>query len=152
MGVNTILDADRVIVMALGEHKAEIVRRAVELDPTSAVTASYLQSHSNVEFVVDAAAGARLTAVEAPWSLESVDWTPELERRAVIWLCRRTDKPIHKLETSDFLVHHLIDLIHESGPIEHIRERVYGHLAETVTTRRGGNGKEVRSGLQSPSG
>jgi len=44
MGVGTILDANEIILMATGEHKAPIVRAAVEEPPTREVTASYLQS------------------------------------------------------------------------------------------------------------
>ncbi len=138
MGIGTIRDARRVIVMALGEHKADVVRRAVEEEPTSALPASYLQWHPRAEFVVDTAAAARLSAVVTPWKHGPVDWTPELERRAVIWLCEQTGKSIHKLETADFLQHHLIDLIQESGPIEHVRERVFDHLEQTFTTTPAG--------------
>src|SRR5207302_9606285 len=45
MGVGTILEARKVVIMAFGEHKAPIVRRAVEEEPTEAVSASFLQRH-----------------------------------------------------------------------------------------------------------
>src|SRR5271170_1094571 len=56
MGVRTILEARRVILMAWGQHKAEIVREAVEGPVTPQITASFLQEHDNVHFVVDMAA------------------------------------------------------------------------------------------------
>ena len=53
--------------MAWGENKADIVRDAVEGPETEAVSASFLQSHPDARFLVDAAAGenadARQTAV-----------------------------------------------------------------------------------------
>ncbi|MEO1997789.1 MAG: glucosamine-6-phosphate deaminase, partial [Planctomycetaceae bacterium] len=56
MGVRTILSAKKVIVVALGEHKAKVVRRAVEQEVTDEVTASFLQLHPNAVFALDKAA------------------------------------------------------------------------------------------------
>ncbi len=58
MGVATILDARRIVLMAWGRHKAEVVRAAVEGEVTSQVTASFLQEHDNAEFVLDHAAAS----------------------------------------------------------------------------------------------
>ncbi|MCL4168992.1 UNVERIFIED_CONTAM: hypothetical protein GTU68_019217, partial [Idotea baltica] len=60
MGVGTILSAKRIITIALGEHKASIVRKSVEEPANQHIVASYLQQHHDVEYVVDAAAAARL--------------------------------------------------------------------------------------------
>ncbi|MBZ0171073.1 MAG: glucosamine-6-phosphate deaminase, partial [Phycisphaerales bacterium] len=70
MGVGTILDAERVVLMAFGEHKAAIIRRAVEGEVTSTVAASFLQGHAGATFVLDGAAAAELTRFRAPWLLE----------------------------------------------------------------------------------
>src|SRR5437660_3815461 len=43
MGVGTILEARRIVIMAFGEHKSRIVQRAVEGDMTDAIAASFLQ-------------------------------------------------------------------------------------------------------------
>ena len=61
MGVRTILDARRIVLLAWGQHKAEIVRAAVEGPVTSQVTASFLQEHDQVLFVLDQAAAGALT-------------------------------------------------------------------------------------------
>ena len=53
MGVRTILEARRVVLMAWGQHKAEIVREAAEGPVTPQVTASFLQEHDQVHFVID---------------------------------------------------------------------------------------------------
>ncbi|MEZ6057080.1 MAG: glucosamine-6-phosphate deaminase [Planctomycetaceae bacterium] len=137
MGLGTILSARRIMLMALGENKSKIVQKSVEAPPTSAIAASFLQEHPAAEFVVDAAAAAALTAVQSPWLVDCLDWTPAFERRAVIWLAQTVGKPILKLESKDFHEHHLSDLVHESGPIEHIRQRVFDHLAETICTTPG---------------
>ena len=60
MGVGTILDAKRCILLATGEGKAEIIARAVEGPITSMVTASALQLHPKATVIVDEAAAAHL--------------------------------------------------------------------------------------------
>jgi glucosamine-6-phosphate deaminase len=107
MGVGSILDARRVVLLAFGEHKAPIVHRAVEEPPSSHVSASALQQHPDAKFVLDQSAAAKLTRFEAPWlvgPLESMDlaWTPELTRKAVIWLAFKLGKPILKLTDEDY--------------------------------------------------
>src|SRR5205085_2521082 len=87
MGVGTIMEARKIVIMAFGEHKAPIVRRAVEEDITDAVTASFLKKHNDTEFILDHAAAGQLTPIRLPWVLGPVHWTPSLIRRAVIWLC-----------------------------------------------------------------
>jgi glucosamine-6-phosphate deaminase len=132
MGVGTILSARKVIVMALGEHKAPVVKRALEGPETPEIVASFLQSHPNVEFALDAAAAAELTPVKTPWTYERVDWTTHMERRAVIWLSQKVKKPILKLEAKDFQEHHLTDLVHECGPVERIRHRAFDDMQATL--------------------
>ncbi len=138
MGVGTILNAKKIILMALGEHKARIVSRAVEGEVTDEVTASFLQKHPHSEFVVDEAAASGLTAIMTPWLVRRVDWTAQLEKRAVIWLSQQTGKPLLKLAIEDFLEHHLHDLLREAGPIESIRQRIFDGLLHGICTRPAG--------------
>lgn len=58
-GLGTISDADRVILMAFGDAKAEALAAAVDGPVTAAVPASILQTHPNALVVADQAA-ARL--------------------------------------------------------------------------------------------
>ena len=102
MGVGSILAAKKIIIMALGEHKAPVVKRAAEDEVTDEVSASFLQTHTNSLFAVDSAAAAELTAVKTPWIVGNIEWTPQLEKKAVIWLTKEVDKPLLKLETEDF--------------------------------------------------
>ncbi|MEX2286132.1 MAG: glucosamine-6-phosphate deaminase [Planctomycetaceae bacterium] len=139
MGVQTILSAKKIIALAFGEHKTTVVRRAVEGSVTPEITASYLQEHRNATFVLDRAAAAELTAVATPWLVGRVDWTPVLEKRAVIWLAQQTIKPLLKLEDRDFVEHHLHDLVREFGPTESIRQRVFDSLMNGICPRPGGN-------------
>ncbi|MFN0198859.1 MAG: glucosamine-6-phosphate deaminase [Planctomycetaceae bacterium] len=138
MGVGTILSARKIIIMALGEHKANIVRRAVEGDVSPDVTASYLQTHPHCIFAVDEAAASNLTSVSTPWLVGHVNWTSEMEKKAVIWLSQRVNKPLLKLETRDFLENHLHELIHDRGPIDAIRQRVFQNLLAGICTEPAG--------------
>ena len=53
MGIDTIMRANRIILMAWGEEKAHIVQRVVEGEITDQVPASYLQAHQNIDVVID---------------------------------------------------------------------------------------------------
>jgi glucosamine-6-phosphate deaminase len=138
MGISTILAARKIIIMALGEHKAGIVRRTVEEDPSPRVPATYLQDHPQVTFVIDIAAASRLTAIETPWMVGRVNWTPQLERKAVIGLARELNKPLQKLRESDFIEHHLHDLLRQRGPVGAIRDRVFAGLLNGISTHPAG--------------
>jgi glucosamine-6-phosphate deaminase len=59
MGVATILEAKRVVLMARGASKKEIVHRAISGEVGPDVPASFLQKHGNVGwFLDDDAAGS----------------------------------------------------------------------------------------------
>ena len=64
MGVGTILDSRRCVLLVTGAAKAAILARAVEGPITSMVTASALQLHPRCQVVVDEAAAAELQGVE----------------------------------------------------------------------------------------
>ncbi len=60
MGVGTILDARRVILVATGSEKAEIIAKAVEGPVTSMISATALQLHPKCTVIVDEAAATKL--------------------------------------------------------------------------------------------
>src|SRR5579862_7337181 len=64
MGVGTIIEARRCLMLATGESKAEVIARAVEGPITSMVTASALQLHPRCTVVVDEEAAVELTEKE----------------------------------------------------------------------------------------
>src|SRR5256714_15463149 len=86
MGIATILEAREIAILATGEHKAAIVRRAVEGEIDHEVAATFLQHHPSTTFFVDAPASAELTRIATPWLLDEVTWTATLSLRAVVWL------------------------------------------------------------------
>src|SRR5436305_1173826 len=67
MGVGTILEARKIVILAFGEHKAALVQRAVEEEMTDAIAASFLQTHPDTTFILDRAAAGELTAIRSPW-------------------------------------------------------------------------------------
>jgi len=138
MGVGTILEARKIIIMAFGEHKAAIVQKTLENEANEAVTASFLQTHRDTTFLLDQAAAGELTIFRRPWEVSVVHWTPERIRQAVIWLSLKVGKALLKLSEEDFREHHLYDLIREHGPAEALGERIFQDRAATVQTHPAG--------------
>jgi|SRR5579859_3875566 len=60
MGIGTILQARRILLLASGASKATAISNAIEGPVTASVTASALQLHPEVTFIVDRDAGAQL--------------------------------------------------------------------------------------------
>ena len=64
MGVGTILEARRIILLANGENKADAVAAAVEGPVTSMITASALQLHPDAKVFTDAPAAGKLDMID----------------------------------------------------------------------------------------
>ncbi len=64
MGVGTILEARRIILLANGQNKADAIAKAVEGPVTSMITASALQWHASTKVFIDEAAAGNLTMLE----------------------------------------------------------------------------------------
>ena len=60
MGIKTIMQAKKILIIASGEDKAEIVQKAFFGPITPQVPASVLQLHNDVTLVADEAALSRL--------------------------------------------------------------------------------------------
>jgi glucosamine-6-phosphate deaminase len=143
MGVGTILAAKRVLLIAFGEHKAAVIKRAVEGEITSSVAASFLQQHPGAAIVLDAAAAAELTRFKTPWLLGTIEqfgltWDHATTKRAAIWLARTLDKPILKLTDEDYNEHGLQQLLASRGGAYDINIEVFRALQSTITGWPGG--------------
>ncbi|MEM6327288.1 MAG: glucosamine-6-phosphate deaminase [Bacteroidota bacterium] len=132
MGVGTILDAREIILMATGEHKAPIVRRAVEEPPSPEVSAAFLQLHQNATVYADRAAASDLTREKTPWLVRRVEWDEGAAKRAVIWLSKKVEKSILKLEAADFHRNGLHDLVHARGGVDELCRSVFEDLRKRV--------------------
>ncbi len=61
MGIGTILEARKILLLATGKSKSTAVAKSIEGPVTSAVSASALQLHPDVTFIIDDAAASQLT-------------------------------------------------------------------------------------------
>src|SRR5262245_57374815 len=132
MGLGTIFDARKVLLLAQGEHKAEIIRDVAEGKVSPRVPASYLQEHADATVLVDSAAGSRLSSSQTPWAIGSVQWTDALIKRAILWLCGQTGKALLKLTDEDFRNHNLHQLLRHFGPAPKIAHHVFQQLMGTI--------------------
>ncbi len=64
MGIGTILESKKVVLLATGENKAEAIKATVEGPITAACPASALQFHEQVVLVIDEAAASQLSDVD----------------------------------------------------------------------------------------
>ncbi|MBO7544328.1 MAG: glucosamine-6-phosphate deaminase [Bacteroidales bacterium] len=138
IGIGTMLTAKKIILMAWGEGKAEAVRAVVEDAPNDAIPASFLQSHDDISFYVDATAASLLTRIVAPWLVGPCEWTKKFIRGAVVWLCQKVGKPILKLTEKDYLENNLGEIIEKYGPFDKINIEVFNDLQHTITGWPGG--------------
>lgn len=138
MGASTILKARRIVLLALGEHKARIINKSVEGPVTEFVPASYLQGHSNTLVVIDEAASAELTRCKAPWLIENVLWDEAMIKKAVIYLALAVAKPILKLTNNDYNENGLSELLALYGQAYDINIKVFNWLQHTITGWPGG--------------
>lgn len=61
MGIGTIMEARSILMIALGEGKAEVVQKMVEGDIDPQVPASILRAHKDVTVLLDRAAASKLS-------------------------------------------------------------------------------------------
>lgn len=137
MGVGTILAAKEIFLMAWGEGKAQIVAQAVEGPITDVIPSSYLQNHTNTTFVIDPPAAAELTRFKTPWRAGQCSWDDRMIRKAVLWLCMKTAKPLLKLTERDYNDHGLSELITQQV-FSKINIKVFNDLQHTITGWPGG--------------
>ena len=142
MGVGTILNARRIFLMAWGEGKAPIIKKSVEGQINETIPATFLQEHENTVVILDQAASEKLTRVNTPWLLSSCDWDEKLIRKAVVWLCRKLDKPILKLTDENYNENGMADLIARRGPAYNINIKIFNELQNTITGWPGGKPNE----------
>jgi len=135
MGVATILSAREVALIATGEHKARVVRRAAEGEIAPDVAATYLQRHPRAAIYIDPAAAEALTRVRTPWLIGPVRWTRRRELDAVIWLSEVTRKSVLKLEQNDYREHHLSSLLSRWSTAGALNGEVFNALISKIRGR-----------------
>jgi glucosamine-6-phosphate deaminase len=143
LGVRTILEARRVVLMAWGQHKAPIVRAALEGPAVAQVPASFLQEHDHAGFVLDEAAAGDLTRYRTPWLLgpledQGLSWDARMVRRAILWLSQARGKAILKLTDDDYNEGGLQDLLAVKGSAYEANLDGFYQLQHTITGWPGG--------------
>lgn len=143
MGVETILSAKAIVLLAFGEHKAAIIRRAVEGEVSTGVAASYLQQHPAARIVLDTAAASELTRFRTPWLLGPLElfgltWDARMTRTAATWLATTVGKALLKLTDEDYNEHGLQELLSQRGSAYDINIEVFRGLQSTITGWPGG--------------
>ena len=133
------MDAKRIILIAWGEQKSQVIHDIVEGEHQLLVPATCLQEHKNVEVVIDEGAASQLTRIKTPWLVGRCQWPPRFIRTAVLWLCDQVKKPILKLTYQDYVDNRLGQLLEISGmAYDEINIQVFNDLQHTITGWPGG--------------
>ncbi len=138
MGIKPILQARTIYLLAWGQHKAEILARAVEGEISDQVPATFLQQHPKVRAIVDRAAAEELTRFKTPWKVGLCNWDADLRYRAVLWLSEQTGVPILKLTDEHYAEHGLQELILEQIKSYDLNIEVFNRLQRTISGWPGG--------------
>ena len=138
MGIETIMKAQKIFLLGWGQHKAPILKKAIEGEITPNIPSTFLQQHHNVSVHLDYGAAELLTRFEAPWRIGICNWDDDLICKAVTWLSEQAGKPILKLTNEDYAEHGLSDLTIEHASAYDINIRIFNRLQHTITGWPGG--------------
>ncbi len=138
LGIDKIMQAKRIVLLAWGEHKAQSVAKAVEGPITSDIPATYLQQHPNTLFILDETAASLLTRIKTPWLVDSVTWDRNMIKKAVTHLALHLGKPVLKLTSKDYNEHGMSDLLSLYGQAYDINIEVFNYLQHSITGWPGG--------------
>ena len=141
MGIKTILNSKRIILIAWGQGKSEAIRRAVELRKNIKIPASLLQSHNNTTFILDNLSSALLTRISQPWQVGQLSLDDEMITRSIHWLSRKTEKPILRLTEQDYNQNNLSDLLVDKSHYD-LNLSVFNKIQRTITGWPGGKPNE----------
>ena len=137
VGIKTIRKSKRIVLLAWGQNKSSVIKKAIENEIDSNIPASFLQKHSNVTFVLDNSSSSNLTRIKSPWKVGSCKWNDELKAKAIMWLCGITKKSILKLTESDYNKNNLSELLLHQTTYE-INLEIFNKLQRTITGWPGG--------------
>lgn len=138
MGIGTIRKAKRIVLLAWGQNKSEVVKETIEGEVSSEVPATYLQEHGNTTFVLDKEAAAQLTRIDTPWLVRTCDWNEDLTHKAVVWLSTKKNKPVLQLTDKDYNESGMSDLLSSEQSSYDINIKTFNRLQHTITGWPGG--------------
>ena len=138
MGVSTILSAKRIVLLAWGENKKDVVYESIESSITQNITASFLQKHNNTTFVLDEGSSSRITRIDSPWLVDgNIDWNINSKTRAIAWLCKQTGKSLLRLSLRDYIQNHLSELAANQSTHD-LNIEIFNRVQRTITGWPGG--------------
>ena len=138
MGISSIMNAKRIVLLAWGERKAHVIKGAIEGIVSELNPASFLQTHPNALFVIDETAAEELTRIKTPWMVDDVVWNEKMVKKAITHLSLTLKKPILKLTNKDYNDNGLSDLLAQYGSAYEINIKVFNQLQNTITGWPGG--------------
>ena len=138
MGIQSILSAEKIILMAWGTNKSEIIQKAVEGQISDKIPTTYLQYHKNTTLILDEEAASELTRIKTPWLVGSCDWNDAISSKAIIWLCEKKNKSILKLTDEDYNQNGMSDLLALNGSSYDINIQMFNRLQHSITGWPGG--------------
>jgi glucosamine-6-phosphate deaminase len=138
MGVSTILNSKRIVLLAWGENKKDVVYESIESSISQNITASFLQKHNNTTFVLDKGSSSRLTRIDSPWLVDgNIKWDINNKTRAIAWLCNRTGKSVLRLSLRDYIQNHLSELAANQSTHD-LNIEIFNRVQRTITGWPGG--------------
>ncbi len=138
MGIGTIRNAKRIVLMAWGINKAEVINETIEGEITSDIPATYLQRHENTTIILDTEASSELTRVKTPWLVTSCIWKKDLKKRAIVWLSEKLHKSVLKLTDKDYNNNGMSSLLAEEGNSYDLNIKMFNSIQHTITGWPGG--------------
>ncbi|MHA1799131.1 MAG: glucosamine-6-phosphate deaminase [Candidatus Helarchaeota archaeon] len=136
MGIATILEARKILLLASGEHKADIMKAMIDGGVTEKIPASYLKFHDDFTIILDKSAAEKLERFKKPWlaaSVKKIDWNdPVLIQKAVVWLASQTNKSLNELTEEDFINNGLRYLLTHHGDVKKINDLAIKQLKNKI--------------------
>ena len=156
MGIGTILNSKKIVILAFSEGKRFVVKKAIEGEINNDIPATFLQKHPDAICVIDKAAADLLMRYQSPWCVQGhsepvLYFDDYLKKKAVVWLSLRLKKPISKLSEEDYEKNHLISLLEqEKGRVNDINNYVLGAIRNTLTEYPSGKDSKKKILIFSP--
>ena len=138
MGIGTIRNAKRIVLMAWGINKASVINDTIEGEITSQIPATYLQRHNNTTVVLDEEASSALTRVKTPWLVTTCIWDLDLKKKAIVWLSELLNTSILKLTDKDYNNNGMSSLLAEEGSAYDLNIKMFNNIQRTITGWPGG--------------
>jgi len=138
LGIANLLQARQLIAVAWGDDSADAVYNSIEGRMNDNVPATFMQMHPNAHVVADLDAAGKLTRISYPWKVASCEWNDKLIRRAIVWLCNKTGKPVLKLTNKDYTDNGLGELVALYTSAYNVNIKIFNDLQHTITGWPGG--------------